>query len=77
MGGDVAAARRRGHRSRATVRPRLSTAPPRHRGSGAIELAGDWPGLRRDVDTGADLRTAADLWLGTHTRSALVPCPGS
>jgi len=44
----------------------------RHRGSGAAELRGDWPGLRRDVDTEDDLRMAAGLGLGAHTRSALL-----
>jgi 2-phospho-L-lactate guanylyltransferase len=47
----------------------------RHRGSGAVELAGEWPGLRRDVDTGEDLRRAADLGLGARTRDVLAPCP--
>jgi 2-phospho-L-lactate/phosphoenolpyruvate guanylyltransferase len=44
----------------------------RHRESGAIELAGDWPGLRRDVDTTADLDGAAAIGLGEHTRAVLV-----
>lgn len=48
----------------------------RHRGSGAVALVGDWPGLRRDVDTGEDLRHAADLGLGAHTRGVLAPCAG-
>lgn len=48
----------------------------RHRESGAEELAGEWPGLRRDVDTEGDLRQAADLGLGVHTRGVLAPCPG-
>jgi 2-phospho-L-lactate guanylyltransferase len=47
----------------------------RHRISGAWPLAGDWPGLRRDVDTGADLRQAADLGVGLHTRGVLTVCP--
>jgi len=40
-----------------------------HRSSGAAELTGDWPSLRRDVDTPADLAAAATLGLGpaTHT----------
>lgn len=45
----------------------------RHLQSGAIPLTGDWPGLRRDVDTLADLHDAADLGLGPHTRSVLAP----
>jgi 2-phospho-L-lactate guanylyltransferase len=38
-----------------------------HRASGATPLTGDWPGLRRDVDTGADLAVAAALGLGPAT----------
>jgi 2-phospho-L-lactate guanylyltransferase len=45
----------------------------RHRASGAVELAGVWPGLRRDVDTGDDLCAAAALGLGAHTRAVLAP----
>ncbi|MGH3615746.1 MAG: 2-phospho-L-lactate guanylyltransferase [Pseudonocardia sp.] len=48
----------------------------RHQRSGAYPLPGDWPGLRRDVDTEADLRQAADLGLGTHTRGVLALCTG-
>jgi 2-phospho-L-lactate guanylyltransferase len=44
----------------------------RHRESGAVELTGVWPSLRRDVDTAADLAEAARLGLGTRT-SALLP----
>ncbi len=43
-----------------------------HAASGALALTGDWPGLRRDVDTPADLREAAGLGLGTAT-AALLP----
>ncbi len=43
-----------------------------HAASGARALAGDWPGLRRDVDTPADLREATGLGLGTAT-AALLP----
>ena len=40
----------------------------RHAAGGAIELGlTDVPGLRRDVDTPADLRGAAELGLGTRT----------
>jgi 2-phospho-L-lactate guanylyltransferase len=42
-----------------------------HAGSGARPLAGDWPSLRRDVDTGADLAHAARLGLGPRTASLL------
>jgi 2-phospho-L-lactate guanylyltransferase len=38
-----------------------------HRVSGATPLLGDWPGLRQDVDTGADLAAAAALGLGPAT----------
>ena len=48
----------------------------RHEKSGARPLAGSWPGLRRDVDTAADLREAADLGLGEHTSCALTLIPG-
>ena len=47
----------------------------RHRPSpGAHPLPGDWPGLRRDVDTADDLRHAAEIGL-ERTRSLLAPCP--
>ncbi|NMH94939.1 2-phospho-L-lactate guanylyltransferase [Pseudonocardia bannensis] len=46
-----------------------------HERSGAYPLQGDWPGLRRDVDTGEDLRRAADLGVGPRTREVLAPCP--
>lgn len=38
-----------------------------HRATGAVELTGDWPSLRHDVDTAADLRAAATLGLGPAT----------
>lgn len=38
-----------------------------HRHSGAVALTGDWPTLRRDVDTAGDLAAAALLGLGKHT----------
>ncbi len=47
----------------------------RHAASGAGALTGDWPGLRRDVDTSDDLRAAGDVGLGPHTRAVVVPCP--
>jgi len=40
-----------------------------HLASGAVGLAGDWPSLRRDVDTAADLVAAAALGLGPATRA--------
>ncbi|QBJ95147.1 2-phospho-L-lactate guanylyltransferase [Rhodococcus sp. ABRD24] len=43
----------------------------RHAASGAHILDGDWPGLRQDVDTVADLAAAARLGLGPATRACL------
>ncbi|MEX5717620.1 2-phospho-L-lactate guanylyltransferase [Geodermatophilus maliterrae] len=43
-----------------------------HAAAGAVPLIGDWPGLRRDVDTPADLTAAAVLGVGTAT-AALLP----
>jgi 2-phospho-L-lactate/phosphoenolpyruvate guanylyltransferase len=40
-----------------------------HRASGARRLAGDWPGLARDVDTEAALRAALALGTGPRTRA--------
>ena len=42
-----------------------------HAGSGAAPLAGDWPGLRQDVDTPADLAVVLALGAGRHTSSLL------
>jgi 2-phospho-L-lactate guanylyltransferase len=42
-----------------------------HERAGALRLRGDWPGLRQDVDTAADLRRAAELGLGPATLAAL------
>jgi 2-phospho-L-lactate/phosphoenolpyruvate guanylyltransferase len=42
-----------------------------HADSGATPLAGDWPGLRQDVDTPADLATVLELGAGRHTRELL------
>ncbi|HZG89343.1 MAG TPA: 2-phospho-L-lactate guanylyltransferase [Pseudonocardia sp.] len=47
----------------------------RHAASAAVPLSGEWPGLRRDVDTSDDLRGAADLGLGPHTRAVLARTP--
>lgn len=50
------------------VTPRYGQASAAaHRAAGAVELTGDWPSLRNDVDTAADLRTAAELGLGPAT----------
>ena len=50
-----------------------------HEAAGYVELTGDWPGLRSDVDTAADLarlahpgpRTAA--WLGERSGQSVPP----
>ncbi|BCJ42521.1 2-phospho-L-lactate guanylyltransferase [Actinoplanes ianthinogenes] len=42
-----------------------------HRASGAIPLTGDWPGLRQDVDSAADLDTVLELGAGDRTRALL------
>lgn len=42
-----------------------------HAASGALPLAGDWPSLRRDVDTPADLVAAARIGLGPRTTALL------
>lgn len=38
-----------------------------HRNSGAVELTGDWPGLRCDIDTPEDLVVAKRLGVGPAT----------
>ncbi|MBB5911670.1 2-phospho-L-lactate guanylyltransferase [Nocardia transvalensis] len=43
----------------------------RHIDSGAKDLAGDWPGLRLDVDTEADLDRAVALGVGPATAEIL------
>ncbi|MCH9728263.1 MAG: 2-phospho-L-lactate guanylyltransferase [Actinomycetia bacterium] len=43
----------------------------RHRRSGAIELAGDWPGLRCDIDTPEDLSAGRGLSIGSATLQAI------
>jgi 2-phospho-L-lactate/phosphoenolpyruvate guanylyltransferase len=42
-----------------------------HAASGAQRIPGDWPGLRQDVDTAADLRTVLALGPGEHTCALL------
>jgi 2-phospho-L-lactate guanylyltransferase len=44
-----------------------SDSARRHRTSGAVELAGGWPGLRCDIDTPDDLVVARRLGLGAAT----------
>lgn len=43
----------------------------RHRLSGAVELTGEWPGLRCDIDTPGDLATALGLGVGTVTKNTV------
>ncbi|MEW5809030.1 MAG: 2-phospho-L-lactate guanylyltransferase [Actinomycetota bacterium] len=43
----------------------------RHRRSGAIELTGDWPGLRCDIDTAQDLSDARHLGVGSATSQVI------
>lgn len=45
----------------------------RHVAAGALELTGDWPGLRLDVDTRADLARALELGAGPATSRFLTP----
>ncbi|RVW11211.1 2-phospho-L-lactate guanylyltransferase [Prescottella agglutinans] len=55
-----------------TLDPRFgSDSAARHIASGAQALDGDWPGLRQDVDTIADLTAAARLGLGPTTLAVL------
>ena len=55
------------------LRPAFGTdSAAAHRGSGAVELTGVWPGLVRDVDTEADLRAALDLGAGDRTTTLAV-----
>jgi len=42
-----------------------------HAASGATPLAGDWPGLRQDVDTPDDLHEVLALGAGAHTCALL------
>ncbi|MFJ3566302.1 2-phospho-L-lactate guanylyltransferase [Streptomyces diastaticus] len=58
----------------APFRPRFGGASrARHAAVGAVELALDAvPGVRRDVDTPADLRAARELGPGPHTAAVLA-----
>ncbi|MFC9787954.1 2-phospho-L-lactate guanylyltransferase [Rhodococcus sp. NPDC127528] len=58
--------------ARAALDPRFgSSSAQRHLDSGATALAGNWPGLRLDVDTAADLDAAAALGPGPATAETL------
>jgi 2-phospho-L-lactate guanylyltransferase len=48
-----------------------------HRASGAIELAGEWPSLRHDIDTAADLAEAVVLGLGPRTAAVTAAAAGT
>lgn len=53
-----------------TPRPRFGPGSAgAHRGTGAVDLDGDWPGLRSDVDTPADLDRVRTLDCGPATRA--------
>lgn len=55
-----------------TLRPAFGSASrDRHADSGAVELRGDWPGLRCDVDTPDALARAVALGTGRATRAVL------
>lgn len=43
-----------------------------HAASGAVALTGDWPSLRCDVDTAADLAAAAKIGFGPHTARQFI-----
>jgi 2-phospho-L-lactate/phosphoenolpyruvate guanylyltransferase len=54
------------------LRPRFGPgSAAAHAADGAVRLAGDWPGLTRDVDTEDDLRAALSLGLGGATAAVI------
>lgn len=54
------------------LRPRFGRdSAHRHRADGARVLSGDWPGLRQDVDTAADLAAVQSLGTGPETAALL------
>lgn len=54
------------------LRPRFGRdSAHHHRADGARELAGEWPGLRQDVDTAADLAAVQALGTGIETAALL------
>ncbi|WP_280492552.1 2-phospho-L-lactate guanylyltransferase [Nocardia asiatica] len=56
----------------AALDPRFGPGSARsHREAGAVDLGGDWPGLRLDVDTADDLDRAVALGAGNATRAVL------
>ncbi|TLH81302.1 2-phospho-L-lactate guanylyltransferase [Mycolicibacterium cosmeticum] len=59
--------------------PRFGTdSARRHTDSGAVELTGDWPGLRCDIDTPDDLAAALRLGVGPATSRVVgnLTCTG-
>ncbi|WP_280373041.1 2-phospho-L-lactate guanylyltransferase [Nocardia abscessus] len=56
----------------AALDPRFGPGSARsHIDAGAVDLSGDWPGLRLDVDTADDLDRAVALGAGNATRAVL------
>ncbi|WP_433657090.1 2-phospho-L-lactate guanylyltransferase [Nocardia sp. CA-128927] len=56
----------------AALEPRFGPgSASKHIAAGAVDLTGDWPGLRLDVDTAEDLDLAIDLGAGCATSVAL------
>ncbi|WP_280315882.1 2-phospho-L-lactate guanylyltransferase [Nocardia abscessus] len=56
----------------AALDPRFGPRSARsHIDAGAVDLSGDWPGLRLDVDTADDLDRAVALGAGNATRAVL------
>jgi len=54
------------------LRPRFGPdSAQAHARGGAVPLVGDWPSLRRDVDSPDDLGLATALGLGAHTAAVL------
>ena len=54
--------------ARRTLQPSYGKgSASRHRVGGAVMLEGNWPGLRRDVDTLIDLAAAVSIGVGSHT----------
>ncbi|SOD93055.1 2-phospho-L-lactate guanylyltransferase [Blastococcus haudaquaticus] len=59
------------------LRPRFGAGSAEaHLTSGAVALAGSWPGLVRDVDTEADLRAALLLGGGPRTTAVVARLAG-
>ncbi|MDQ1726691.1 MAG: 2-phospho-L-lactate/phosphoenolpyruvate guanylyltransferase [Frankiaceae bacterium] len=58
--------------ARADLRPSYGPSSAlRHERDGAVRLVGEWPGLRRDVDTLAGLEAVRRIRVGGHTAAAL------